>query len=236
MFKHFILFILLVSFSILLGQSPTGKQLLDNAIAYHDPYNNWNTFKGALFITMEIPEKPNRDSEIVINLPDEYFYVKAIRDTLITEYIISKDECDIKLNGKSGLSDKIKNTHKLSCESANMYKNYYTYLYGLPMKLKDPGTHVHDEVVYKNFHGKDYLVLKVTYDEAVGGDTWYFYFNPETYAMEVYQFFRNETENDGEYIFLSGEEIINNIKMPKNRAWYYNKNDKLLGTDILRKQ
>jgi hypothetical protein len=86
----------------------------------------------------------------------------------------------------------------------------------------------------KTFMGKRYLVLKVTYEDPVGGDTWYFYFNPENYAMEVYQFFHDEAKNDGEYIILTEEESIKGIKMPKNRAWYYNSDDKYLGTDILR--
>jgi hypothetical protein len=52
--------------------------------------------------------------------------------------------------------------------------------------------------------------------------------------MEVYQFFRDESKNDGEYILLTEEVVVNGIKMPKNRAWYYNKNDGYLGTDILK--
>ena len=113
-----------------------------------------------------------------------------------------------------------------------MFKNYYTYLYGLPMKLKDEGTIVDQTVTTITFKGKEYLVLKVNYSKEVGKDTWYFYFDPKTYAMEVYQFFK-EAKNSGEYILLSGLETINNIKMPKNRAWYYNKDDGYLGTDIL---
>ncbi len=50
--------------------------------------------------------------------------------------------------------------------------------------------------------------------------------------MEVYQFFK-ETKDSGEYILLSGLETINAIKMPKVRAWYYNKDNNYLGTDIL---
>ena len=101
------------------------------------------------------------------------------------------------------------------------------------MKLRDEGTIIHQKVEKKTFKGKDYLVLKVSYDEAVGKDTWYFYFNPNTYAMEVYQFFKDESKNDGEYILLSGLEDINGIKMPKKRAWYYNNNNGYLGTDYL---
>ncbi len=101
------------------------------------------------------------------------------------------------------------------------------------MKLKDPGTIIFPKTERKSFKGKEYLVLKVTYKKDVGKDTWYFYFNPETYALEVYQFYHDETKNDGEYILLTDESEINGIKMPKNRAWYYNLDDKYLGTDML---
>ena len=103
------------------------------------------------------------------------------------------------------------------------------------MKLKDPGTHLDPEVQSKNFKGKAYLVLKVTYDESVGKDVWYFYFDPDNYAMEVYQFFHDESKNDGEYILLSELENVARIKMPKIRSWYYNSDDKHLGTDVLTK-
>ncbi len=86
--------------------------------------------------------------------------------------------------------------------------------------------------------GEDYLVLKVTYDATVGSDVWYFYFNPKTYAMEVYQFFKTddsgkEKPDTGEYILLSEEVLVNGIKIPRVRAWFYNKDNKYLGTDIL---
>ncbi len=51
--------------------------------------------------------------------------------------------------------------------------------------------------------------------------------------MEVYQFYHEESKNDGEYILLTEEIEVNGIKMPKNRAWYYNKNHEYLGTDFL---
>ena len=54
-----------------------------------------------------------------------------------------------------------------------------------------------------------------------------------TYAMEVYQFYHEEEKNDGEFILLSGLETVNGIKLPKERAWYYNKESKYLGTDFL---
>jgi hypothetical protein len=73
----------------------------------------------------------------------------------------------------------------------------------------------------------------VNYAEEVGKDRWYFYLNTETYALEIYQFFHEESKNDGEYILLSEETEIKDIKIPKNRAWYYNNDNKYLGTDFL---
>ncbi|WP_272150832.1 DUF6503 family protein [Tenacibaculum aiptasiae] len=224
----FLLFLTVQVFS----QELTGKELLEKAIQYHDPNGNWETFNGTLFVTMKTPKSPERKSEIKINLPQEYFYVKATRDENTTEYTVNKGECKIGFNGQENPSEAILKEHKLSCDRANLYKNYYTYLYGLPMKLKDNGTIIHDKVERKKFKGKEYLVLKATYDQAVGKDTWYFYFNPKTYAMEVYQFFKSKP-NSGEYILLSEEEVINGIKFPKNRAWYYNKDNGYLGTDYL---
>ncbi|QOD59472.1 hypothetical protein H9I45_08815 [Polaribacter haliotis] len=223
-----ILFTSVISFS----QEITGNQLLEKAIKFHDPNGNWETFKGELFVTMEMPKSSPRKSRIRINLPEQYFLVKAVKDTIVTEYAIHKGDCSMAINGNTKPSEKLKKKHGLSCERANLYKNYYTYLYGLPMKLKDKGTIIDKKVERKTFKGKEYLVLKATYSKEVGKDTWYFYFDPKTYAMEVYQFFK-EAKDSGEYILLSGLETINGVKMPKNRAWYYNKDNGYLGTDIL---
>ncbi|ARV16287.1 DUF6503 family protein [Polaribacter sp. SA4-12] len=225
-----LLFISITSFS----QEITGDQLLEKAIQFHDPNGNWDTFNGELFVTMEIPKRASRKSTISINLPKEYFSVEAIKDTIVTKYTVDKGVCNSSLNGNENPSEEIKKKFSLNCERAKMYKNYYTYLYGLPMKLKDEGTVIHQKVERKKFKGKEYLVLKATYNKEVGKDIWYFYFNPETYAMEVYQFFK-EAKDSGEYILLSGLETINEVKMPKIRAWYYNKDNGYLGTDILTK-
>lgn len=220
-----------------ISQNITTTQLLDNAIEYHNPNGDWQNFNNEFTVVMTTPNSPKRTSKITINLPAEYFSVKATKDTVTTTYTVNKGKCLMQYNGKAIDSITAKEK-KMSCDRATLYKNYYTYLYGLPMKLKDPGTNLSDKVEKKTFKGKDYLVLKVTYDEAVGSDVWYFYFNPKTYAMEVYQFFKTdkngkEKPDTGEYILLSEEAVVNGIKMPKVRAWYYNKDDKYLGTDTL---
>lgn len=235
MVKHLLLLIFLMGFSKAMSQEISATDLLDKAIAYHDPNDLWDVFQGNLLITMNYPDGRERLSEVEIDLPNEYFRLTQKNEADVIEQTLNKEACTLKLNGNTTISEEDKKTHRLSCERTQMMKNYYVYLYGLPMKLKDPGTHLDPIVQTKSFKGKEYLVLRVTYDEAVGKDIWYFYFDPESYAMEVYQFFHDETKNDGEYILLSEIENVARIKMPKIRAWYYNSDDAHLGTDILTK-
>jgi hypothetical protein len=237
--KNYIIFTIITLVFMSCEKELTSEQVLNNAIAYHDPNNMWNSFNSTFHVTMETPDAPNRESDIMIDNTVGGFYLKAVRDTTMVEYKVRGGNCNIAFNGSTTFTEEEAKANNLNCDRAKMYKNYYSYLYGLPMKLKDPGTHISETVERKTFKDKDYLVLKVTYDESVGSDIWYIYLNPETYAMEVYQFFKtdengNQNNESGEYILLSEEMIVNYIKMPKVRAWYYNKDDKYLGTDILK--
>ncbi|MEE9361727.1 MAG: DUF6503 family protein [Cellulophaga sp.] len=215
------------------AQDITGIQLLEKSIKYHDPHNSWKSFNGDFTVTMESPKGDLRISEISLNLPQQYFELSTIKEKNTILQILDKGICTLNFNGKTEISKEDKATYRINCKRATTMKNYYSYLYGLPMKLKDSGTIIDSVVKTKTFKGKTYLVLKATYEKEVGKDIWYFYFNPNTYAMEVYQFFHDEVKNDGEYILLTGEETIQGVKMPKVRAWYYNNNDGYLGTDIL---
>ncbi len=235
MVRYIFVFIFLIGFSSINAQEISASALLDKAIAYHDPNNLWDVFQGKLFITLSYPDGRERLSEVEIDLPKEYFRLTSKKEDTIIEQTVVKSDCTFKLNGSNSISEEEKKAYRLSCERALSMKNYYTYLYGLPMKLKDPGTQLDSVVQTKNFKGKEYLVLKVTYDQSVGKDVWYFYFDPYNFAMEVYQFFHDESKNDGEYILLSELENVASIKMPKIREWYYNSDDKHLGTDVLTK-
>lgn len=230
--KFFFSVLCLMLVSIGNSQELTGSELLEKAIKYHDPNGNWNSFKGDLVVSMTRPNKDKRVSEIHIDIPASSFVLSTRKnDSLITSKVIN-DECFFSVDEEAITAKEELKKHKLTCKRAKLMKDYYTYLYGLPMKLKDEGTIINEKVTSKEFNGKEYLVLKVNYEESVGKDTWYFYFDPSTYAMKVYQFYHDETKNDGEYIILTEEEEIEGIKMPKNRA-YYNKDNAYIATDAL---
>ncbi len=235
--KAFIL-LLCAGFSLITGfsahaQELTGNTLLEKAIAHHDPNDNWSTFKASLTVKMNKPKSTERTTKIKLNLPSQFYSSTVQKDGITTTSILDKETCTLMYNGSTDIAKGVQDSLRLTCDRAKMMRDYYTYLYGLPMKLKDPGTNIYEKVERKTFKNKEYLVLKVDYDEAVGKDTWYFYFDPKSYAMEVYQFFHEEAKNDGEYILLTDTMEVSNIKIPKTRTWYYNKGDVYLATDVL---
>jgi hypothetical protein len=59
------------------------------AIEYHDPNNNWNSFKGEFAIEM-ITRQQYRISTVAINLPEQYFKLTSIRNNTAVTHIVSK--------------------------------------------------------------------------------------------------------------------------------------------------
>lgn len=216
-------------------QKLNADALLNKTIQYHDPNSLWNEFKASFFVTMESAEGSLRKSKINLDLKHSFFNLSVKVDENQWTFSIDRGVCKLSFNGSQVINPEIEKKFGLNCERALMYRNYYTYLYGLPMKLKDPGTILSPKVLEKTINGLSYWVLKVNYKPEVGSDTWYFYFDKNSYALKKYQFFHDESKNDGEYIILENELEIAGIRMPKNRSWYYNSDNTYLGKDILSK-
>ncbi|WP_228852703.1 DUF6503 family protein [Aegicerativicinus sediminis] len=216
-----------------------GENVIKNSIYFHDPQNNWSTFNDSLKIELQMADGTKRFSEIAINLPENYFSLNATKDSTTSSFIVDGTKCILKLNGMENFSANDSLKHNMTCERAFRYKDYYEYLYGLPMKLMDRGTQIHSSESV-TFKGKDYIKVNVSYDKNVGSDIWNFYFNPKNYALEAYQFYKTDETSggiipdSGEYILLDELTTISGIKIPKNRKWYYNKNGSFLGEDVLK--
>jgi hypothetical protein len=120
----------------------------------------------------------------------------------------------------------------LSCESLRWTRDFYLYVWGLPMKLVDPGVRL-GEVSRTRTEGGDVLRLRVTFDPEVGTDVWDFDFDPRTHALVGYRFFHDEAAGDGEWIGVEGEAVGAGLRLPRTRAWYMNADDEYLGRDRL---
>ena len=183
---------------------------------------------------MESADIASRTSRVTIDNGKSEFHLSMINGGRVYEFMVDGlDSCEVRVDYQAPTSFE-RDSLGLNAARGRRWRDYYGYLYGLPMKLKDPGTVIDPEVINTTFQGEDVLALKVTYEETVGEDIWYFYFSPETYAMVGYRFYHDESINDGEYIILTGIEVDRGLRIPKDRAWYTNKEDKLLGVDVMR--
>ncbi len=210
----------------------SGSQLLEQTIAYHDPQAQWGVLPVTLKLYESRPGGSYRRSEITMDEGHQIFKLAQMRgrDDIYREY--NSEGCTFSLNGRTeGFTPEEVRQHRLSCEGAAFFRNYYTYLWGLPMKLRDPGTIIDDNVYRVDFFGQELLEMKVTYSEEVGGDIWYFYFHPETYALSGYRFYHDQAANDGEYILLEGEAKIGDLRIPAKRHWYTHGDRQYLGSD-----
>ena len=217
------------------AQVENALDLLNKSIAYHDPGNKWANLVASFDILQQTPKKSASKTLIRIDNGASVFETQSKKDSTLILRKVVLDSCYYEVNGTADLTEAQIEKHKLNCKRNKLFRDYYMYLYGLPMKLKDAGTIIDPKVRDEKFQGKTCWAIKVNYKAEVGKDIWYFYFDKNTYALIGYRFYHEEEKNDGEYILLEKEENISGIKMPKIRKWYTNKEDKFLGTDILQK-
>ena len=212
---------------------PAAAEVLVKAIAYHDPLGRWGHSRFALGFRETRPDGSERRTRVQFQDALESFEILTHRDAAQIEGLMAGDECVLTLNGSTEFSDEDRDKYRLTCERLQWLRNYYTYLWGLPMKLRDPGTRIDPEVTDARYQNQQVWSVRVTYDESVGSDTWYFYFDQQTYALVGYRFYHDEAKGDGEYIVLEGETEAAEMTIPTRRSWYTNAEDRHLGDDIL---
>lgn len=229
-------FFFCLGMQFIVAQTITGQALLEKSIQYHDPKGKWDKFKGTMHFRETRPNGADRFTSILLDNKRSIFSLDQMSSGYRVEKFIKQDQCSYKVDGATTVADSLIQKFRLTCPQIQRMRNYYVYLWGMPMKLRDPGTKIEEQVTQTTFMDKEVLAMKVTYEQSVGEDIWYFYFQPDNYALVGYRFYHDEAANDGEYIPLEGEETINGIRFPKARTWFVNKDDRLLGADILEKK
>ena len=191
----------------------TGRELVQNSIQYHDPGGIWSTLKARFVLEDSLP--PGRDSR------SYEFLIDNSQSHL--SYAIEGLEFDVWSDSVNVVIGEIEK------ERALRMRNYYSYLWGLPMKLNDAGTVIDDDIKEEILDGKTYQVVRVPYEQEI----WYFYFEPETFRMAAYKFYKDEPNQVGEIIYLEDLVEFQGMKIPANRTWYRTEKPEFLGTDKL---
>ena len=227
------LFVFLTTHFLTAQTSLSATEVIEKSIQYHDPQGLLNTKTWTMHYEDSRPDGSTRSSYFKFN-PTNYDF-EMMRGTADKKIVLKVEEGQFEatLNGSTDYTPEEAKANRLNQERATMMRDYYHYLWCMPMKLRDPGTIIHDKVKQVDFFGKPSLQVKVTYTPEVGEDIWYFYFNPTSMAMQGYRFYHDEAANDGEYITLDDEVVSNGVRIPQTRKWYTHKEAKFLGEDKL---
>jgi len=209
------------------------ETLLARSIQYHDPQGEWSTFSGTLEFEEMRPDGSSRRADVSLDVPGAGFTYSAEVDGRVVWKTVAPGECSALIDQRAPSPEEVE-TFRLRCDQIERSRNYYLYLWGLPMKLRDPGTRLDPEVVRTQFQGTPVDQIRVTYDAEVGQDTWYVYFEPESARMVGYRFYHDESVGDGEYITLEDEFKVSEMRLPARRRWFVNADDRFLGEDVLR--
>ena len=195
------------------GKEPlTSTRILENSITYHDPDGEWGKLQVELEFNEVSADSSKRNTWFIIDQPNQSY--KLNRNHLEI-HGVKKDSCFIEKGD-------------FSCDRAVMMKNYYTYLWGLPMKLLDPGTKLSEDYEISTWEGVEVYALAVDYEK----DDWIYYFDKKNFRLVGYEF--TQTNGNIEKIILKGEVSFNNWKIPASRSWFNTSdNSRFLGTDHL---
>lgn len=210
---------------------PSAAEVLGRSQAYHDPDMRWAQVRHELDLRETRPDRPDRQTTLVIDWAASVFEITRATDDGPATGRLEGETCVVDAPSAGAAP--------FRCEEAGdgrpvaFWRDYYGYLYSLPMNLADAGTHLDPEVQATTFNDQDVFALKVTYAADVGGDTWYFYVDPESYALVGCRFYHDEAANDGEYLIFEGEVEAGGLRLPRTRAWYINRDGRYLGSDTI---
>ena len=208
--KHLLSILLLFPYFIFCQST---DELLAKAVSYHDPNGNWSKFSAKLSFQEKRPNGDDRSTTITINNSDGYMMINRNNEEI---YEVEGQEAEVLKGDRQE-------------DRAIVLRNYYLYLWGLPMKLYDKNTPKITVSDDEKVGGIQANVLRIAYKK----DTWYFYFEASSGRMIQYKFYQDAEETNGELITLEDEIEVEGIKIPQRRSWYTLPDNEYLGTDIL---
>jgi hypothetical protein len=228
-----------LALAMLLAPPTAAEELLERSIRHHDPRGAWGTHAVELRTEIRLSERlasergyATRSDRILLDPAGERFRYVSKRNDDTLEVLGDGDRFRGRLNGSDRLSDEQRAAFGLTDERLPNWRDYFGYVFGLPMKLRDPGTRIDPDVERTEFAGRTADRIRVTYDAEVGSDLWYFYFDPETAALIGSRFHHDEAANDGEYIVYEGEvRGPHGLRLPKFHRWFMNVDGEWIADD-----
>ena len=187
---------------------------MDKTIQFHDPTGSWSSLKDSFHLVSNSKWSDWKDEHLAITIDVKN---DGARYTNIDRNV----DCLFEEDSTKALLD--------SCDCApynGWTKDFYTYIWGLPMKLKDPNIKVTEQPNKIIFFEDSCFVLQVQYPN----ENWEYYISSEDYYLAGFRFEKIDGSG-GEIVRNVGVEQWGKIITPKKRIWFDLK-ENLLGTDV----
>ena len=185
------------------AESISAETIINNSIRFHDPENNWNSFQGKFLFDSRFHFADSNQESIVVTVDVEKNYLKYHNLFRKVDLDFFSDTCI--LNSSNG-----------SCDGYRWTKNFYTFIWGLPMKLKDPGISPISKYTVDTFNHKTCYNVAVHYE----AENFQFYFDTTNYQMMGFSFSKNDKSSKGEIIYLDRLIQFQGIKFPKKKTYW----------------
>ncbi len=221
--KHNLCSLLFILLSFTLCSQNEAHEIIQKSIQYHDPNGNWNKLQASIQINSIVERKGKRDTSsrsIIFDFPQNIFQMNYLVDAKEAKLYLDDANCFGEMVDEQSLTKEHLADKNITCERARMFNNYFRFLIGLPMKLMDEGTIIHDIVKEGSYKGKLYYIVKVTYQPEVGSDTWLFYFDKKTYELQIAEFSKDGSFNSGETIEINNKLKFQKMLLPGQLVWY----------------
>ncbi|MEE9363623.1 MAG: hypothetical protein V3U92_13575 [Cellulophaga sp.] len=175
---------------------------MKKSIAFHDPKSQWNNLQQKIAIQSNFVYPDSSFYKLFIGLDNPNKRVSYTNTTLAQRVDFTDTSCTVIMGDKT-------------CEQTAWTKNFYHFILGLPMTLKNDDGVVHESVIQTLFH--NIPSYKVTIDFVK--EKWYFYFSESDYQLVGFAFHKN-FESKAEEILTEGLFQIDAMKLCKTRSWY----------------
>ena len=207
----------------------SSNDVIDASIRYHDPNMRWSSLNDEFLVISE------RDSTrlILANNESRVEWDEKLKDGRIITGGYVGDSCYVKLDGKSIEPKGEIENFLLDCPQIIGRSNYWLYMFGLPMKLKDRQAEIDPSSVLVDFLGKKYWRVKVGYEGSAEGERWQFYFAPDTYRFAIAQYFHPALGEDSEYIIYDTPIDLHGMVLPAKHSWYMLNEKEFIGSEQL---
>ncbi len=192
--------------------SLSAEEIIDKSVTFHDPSNNWHKLHARFMFVSKFKNNPfpTENLAITINNPKNEFKYQNIQRNF--EASFTPNNC--KTISKTG-----------DCNNYTWTKNFYTYVWGLPMKLKDTGVKIDSSYTTEVLHNQKCYKVSVQYP----AENYFFYFRCSDFELVAFSFLKNDSSGHGEFVEMSGKYIFNNITFPRKRVCKELVTKKILG-------